>query len=125
MLEQAGPITVAMVVEGQLIAQHDNVIPSMPLDRANPEWRESAIRVGLEEGVCKDVACPARKEDTVRQLPALHRISFAILGHSIHRRILEPMPSGVPSSAPNPAGPAAGATGRRNRGVPLIRPRAG
>src|SRR5262245_31472386 len=74
-----------MIIERKLTADYDDMIARMTLDRSNPKRCESARRVGLEEGVRQDVACSARKEDSVRQSPSSHRIPFAALGpQSIH-----------------------------------------
>src|SRR6266516_4313969 len=102
------PIRVSVIVECEVVTNSHDVIARVAFSRADPDRRESAIGIGLNERVRQDVARSAREEHFLRQGPVLNRVSFsAFCAQWIHFRMLRAnsmnYPSPSPSLAPMPS----------------------
>jgi hypothetical protein len=55
-----------VIVECQIVTNHDNVIAGVTIGWSNPDWDKSTIGISPEERESQDVAGAAREEDPVR-----------------------------------------------------------
>ncbi|WP_417816132.1 hypothetical protein [Thalassospira alkalitolerans] len=80
MADEFCALAVAMIIKHPVIMSDDNVIARMAIFRVKPKCSKIASRViFLDKGVGEDMASATGKEYPVRQVPAHHRIAFAIV----------------------------------------------
>jgi len=63
-----------VVVEGKGAIGDEDVISGEPAPRTDPDWPKPGGREALEERVGENVTGPARKEDSVSEVPTPDRV---------------------------------------------------
>ena len=83
-IDEADIARVSVVVEGEIAVGDEDVISRELAPRTNPDRAKAGRGKTVEEGVGEDVTGSARKEDSVRQIPAPDRVFLDAGPQQVH-----------------------------------------
>lgn len=72
-----------MTIEGDIIANSNDVVASIAICRLDPNSSKTGIGVLCQERISQNMACTTGKEHPIRQLPSEYRITFYAFGKPV------------------------------------------